>query len=197
MIIYAILLMTLFMNTVEAREYCAFHVLVEDAHGQSNGVMVPVAVVDSAGRTVARVATHDGKADICDVGFGTFDIEVGPKSSCGQVLVRHLSIRLGVDMTVKAIFDPCAEPSWVGPTACLVLLRARSEDGQPLSHVPVDIDGHRTNLRTDSLGRVAIGMDFGQKSTFSLTTETKSANVTLSCARNDPWVERTLALHPK
>jgi hypothetical protein len=193
-----ILLITLLVGPLSGAEYCAFHIVVEDPRGQSRGLSIPVDVRDAGGRIVAHSITRDGKSDVCDVGFGTFDIEFASKS-CGEVIVRRLTATLGEDQTIKAVLNRCLEPPWIPPTSCLVLLRARNAEDAPLQQAAVEIDGHPTHLRTDSLGRVVLAMEFGQTSTITLSSKTSNsaADVRVSCTKDEPRIERTLTLRPR
>ena len=189
-----ILLLTCLVGPACGAEYCAFHVVVEDPAGRSSGVSVPVVVRDSAGRVVASSKTRDGKADLCDVGFGSFDIEIGSDELCGQIFIRHVPTRLGVDVTLKAVLNDCLDPSWIAD-GCMVLLRARDGNGDPVPRARLETDGRSTESQTDSYGRLLFGIGFGETSTLKLVSEASaSASVTLSCSKKEPKLQRTLIL---
>lgn len=190
---------TLLVLSVQAAEYCAFHIEVEDADGLSKGVSQPITIADLKGNVIAKSITRDGKADICDIGFGTFDIKIGDLETCGQVVIRRLTPRLGDDMVVHARLTRCWEPPWTPPTFCIILLHARSGDGAAVSQAQLSIDKHPTRFRTDSYGRVVTTMDFGKTSSVTLTSEKKSliGNAMIECTRSNPRIERTVTLRPR
>ena len=195
MIVYAALFAAfLAWSTHAAEYYCAFHVIVEDTEGRSSGVSVPVVVRDATGSVVASTKTRDGEADICDLGFGRFDIEIGSDKSCGQTVIRNVPTRVGKDVTLRAVWNDCLDPSWLA-SGCMVLLRARDAEGAPLVGARIETERGVTKLKTGPFGRVLFAMDYGETSTYTLVSDTgRSASATLSCTKKNPKIERTLVL---
>ena len=194
MMIRKVLFVALLLGSARAADYCAFHIAVDYSDGPTWRPNVPVEVIGAGGQVVAHTKTVDGKADVCDVGFGTFEIVVAPKS-CGEVAVRRLTTTLGEDQAIRVVLNRCSGHSLFRPTACLVLLRAKNEEGAPIPQATVEIDAHPTRLRTDSLGRVVLAMDFDKTSAITVISEPRSpATVDVTCTKDDPEIERTLVL---
>src|SRR5262249_23010966 len=154
-----------------------------------------VALQDQVGKVLeTKMSDRLGIADFCDLGFGLYDVTIGPPV-CGQTIVRYVSIIWPDTREVRVTYHNCH--GLVTPTGCSVLLRVESSKNHPISDATVMLERRTPSLMSDSRGRVIFLMPFdrmwgGRISRIGYRTET----FTIDCQRSRSAFEKTLILVP-
>jgi hypothetical protein len=176
-----------------ASEYCALRVKVLRQSGVPN--QTSVALKTSSGQLLQTVRTGaDGIADFCDLGFGLFDVVIGP-DVCGQVVVRFLQFNWWPHTEeVKAIYENCHAN--VPHGGCDVILRVRSADGKPLADVSFSGQGLPPGSKSDSYGRLLGFLPWGRRIAGSLTKSGyRTEALSVACeASGDHQFERQITM---
>lgn len=162
-----ILLILLFVSAglsyAQPHGFCAVTLTVRNPDGLP--LQVPVELVNREGVTVQKVLSLQGRARICDFGFGPYSIMVA-RGDCGATILPDVTLAYGRTHHFEVILNPCPDADLVR-TACSVYFRIRDATGAALTNAVV-----RSSLgysaTTDEYGRAELPLAIGKTSTFTI-----------------------------
>lgn len=114
---------------------CAVTVEVLQIGGLVADRLVPVYLLDSAGKVVLETTNRGGKARFCDFGFGRHTIQVGEADRCGAAKILNVVFDHKSEQRFQAVLNSCAgEGIQFILGGCPLELRVVNESGQPVPH---------------------------------------------------------------
>jgi hypothetical protein len=138
-------------TTLLAREpFCALTANITRPDGRSTRHTL-FELIDPAGKVVLKDVASESTLRICDFGFGTYSLRIGP-NECHPITVSNLRLRLGHPIVITVSKIPC------GPeeehTGCSVYFRVRDDRGRNLPDVRMNSGGREWPETTDEYGRL-------------------------------------------
>ena len=140
------------------QEYCALRVRVLGPELQP--VDTVISLYDEENRLFSREQTVGGQGDLCDLGFGTYRLEVGHPGLCSAVTVNGIRDHWPNAMEIKAVMNRCGGGDNFARVGCVAALRVKDASGGPLPGVDVGAGG-ATHVRSDGFGRVWVSVPQG------------------------------------
>jgi len=141
-----------------AQEYCALRVRVLGPEFQP--VDTVISLYDEENRLFSRQQTVGGQGSLCDLGFGTYRLEVGRPGHCSAVTVNGIRDHWPNTMEIKTVMNRCGGGDNFAQVGCVAALRIKDASGGPLPGVDVGAGG-AMHLRSDGFGRVWVSVPQG------------------------------------
>jgi hypothetical protein len=191
--VFPILLLGISTWQVEV-PYCEVTVSVKDPLGvPAEGWVTLRRSFDPSG---LRVRTQKGVAELCDVGYGVFSVEVAAAAGCPTVTITNLQYWYLNPLTLKVVLPSCTDKPMLPPNGCPVILRIRNEHGEvPTGGRLKGVPRQAAAMRVDKLGRNIFWLDYGE--TAEVTAEAEGylpETWTVRCEKGKPYVEKTVTL---
>jgi hypothetical protein len=178
----------------QAADHCALKVIAWTDRGTKENSGSPVSLIDDKGRIVASTSLRDGEASICDFGFGSFSLLVGPPTRCGSVEIKNIRYLWSAEQVFHVFIHTCKGTGDGGTNGCEVLLRVRDSSGNAVPFPRVRISSGRVITGT-KYGLIVTGLLWRERETFEVSASGNSAvQVELECGRDN--VERYVVLTP-
>jgi hypothetical protein len=140
---------------VYAADFCAVTVSIHTPRGIP--LRSQINVVDGSGRTVQTLRAKNGLAEICDLGFGAYSLDISP-GSCAHTTLHEVSVYYGHTKHYEVISGPCPDQDLV-LSSCMFYFRVRDPAGNKLPSLT--ISGGGTTAQTDGYGRAVMYTNVG------------------------------------
>jgi hypothetical protein len=162
-----------------AGEYCAVRVHIKGSAGSPLGASLRV--FGSDGRLFKQAGVVSGVAEICDLGFDVYRIEIGPESDCDHITVRNVQDSWPIPQEILVVPSLCGGDSVRSP-GCVAALRLVAPGGLPAKDAM--ISGYGPDQRADSYGRAWFSLKPGYSTFVTINyLNFKPTRVRLTCER--------------
>jgi hypothetical protein len=191
-----LLIILLLQLRAAAADFCAAYVKVARSDGKP--VEAPIALIDADGNVESSTIAHQGRASICDIGFGPHTIRIGKIECGGYVTIHNVSLVYGFPQNFSAVWDGCRNIDLMTiPPSCSVAFRVTSADGKKLGNADAAIEGDETTYHADTYGRFFLSVGNGSAKDFTFSAPgyaDQRANIT--CKRYEN-IEKLIQMIPK
>jgi hypothetical protein len=165
---YLLLIAVVLPLRLAAADFCAVYVNVTTTNGRPSDA--PVALIDQDGSVETSTTAQQGKAVLCDIGFGSHTIRIGDAKCAGYVTIHNVSLIYGVPQTFTAVWDGCRYIDGMTiPPSCPAAFRVTSQDGKKLTDAEATQPGNATTYHADSYGRFFLAVSNGSVKNFTFS----------------------------
>jgi hypothetical protein len=179
-----------------AADFCAIYVNVINSTGKP--IDAPVALIDKDGNVETSIIAQNGKATLCDIGFGPHTIRVGKLECSGYVTIHNISLIYGLAQSFTATWDGCRNVEMMTlPPSCQVAFRVTSSDNKKLNDAEATKKGDTAKYHADSYGRFFLDVANGSKVDFTFSAHGyRERMVSVPCEHFEN-IEKSVQLDPK
>jgi len=164
--------------SLPAQEFCAMTVDILQSDG-TPARLIPVKLINAAGKAVFDERLERSPLRICDFGFGPHQLEVG-YGFCYRTTISNIKLEYGEPIHLVVRLNECPADTIRGQ-GCDLFLRLRTEDGRPVVGAKVK-QTERLLGTSDSFGRVMLYFVRQSDQTLSITADgVESKMLTVSC----------------
>lgn len=179
-----------------AADFCAIYVDVINSSGKP--INAPVALIDKDGNVETSVVAQNGKASLCDIGFGPHTIRMGKLECSGYLTIHNISLSDGVEQRFAATWDGCRNIDVMTiPPSCQVAFRVTSPDHKKLNYAEATKEGSSTKYHADSYGRFFLAVANGSKADFTFSAQGYLNKVVTVPCEHFENIEKSVQLDPK
>ncbi len=171
-------------------DFCAVTVSIHTRDGTP--LLSQVNVTDGSGNIVETVRAKNGLAEICDLGFGEYSLDISP-GSCAHTTLHRVTGYYGHTKHYEVISGPCPDQELVR-TSCMFYFRVRDPSGKKLQGV--SITGNRGVERTDGYGRAAVYVDVGKSEALQFAIPGRETQLFTAACKVPVEVDREIIIPP-
>jgi hypothetical protein len=174
-----------------AADFCAVTVSIHTRDGIP--LLPQVDVVDASGKVVQTLRARNGLAEICDLGFGEYSLDISP-GSCTHTTLHGVRVYYGHTKHYEVISGDCPDEELMR-TSCMFYFRVRDQTGKKLPGVA--ITGGQGIERTDSYGRAAVYVGVGKSETLQFAMPGREPQLFTAACKVPVEIDREILVPSK
>jgi len=183
-------------SAVRAADYCSVTVTIQTPDGAP--VDSSLIVYDESGAKFMEATAVRGVAHICDLGFGSYRIEIGNSKRCNHITFTNVTDRWPIEQKLIAVDVASCSGRPLVPSGCNISIRVRdNRTGKPIPLARLAAE-QLSPILSDQYGRMFISMALQQQSRFTVEAEGyQSQVIELMCSRNSIVIRKEIDLELK